>query len=127
MNHATDYKTHFPRLVNLVDEGKLKVRIDQADENGKPFVGLESVYDAVDVSFFKTNVVDSKIQYTPVKLCPLKVTKQKCHFFRVTLNRNIILCNQIAFHHGLLEFVKEDCELPLLDQLFVRLMVPNDW
>ena len=52
MNHATDYKTHFPRLVNLVDEGKLKVRIDQSDENGKPFVGLESVYDAVDVSFW---------------------------------------------------------------------------
>ena len=61
MNHATDYKTHFPRLVNLVDEGKLKVRIDQSDENGKPFVGLESVYDAVDVSLFKTYVVDSKI------------------------------------------------------------------
>ena len=51
MNHPKEYGNHLPHLVDLVDQGKLKVRIDQSDENGKPFVGLESVYDAVDVSF----------------------------------------------------------------------------
>ena len=50
MNHPKEYPNHLPKLVELVDQGKLKVRIDQSDENGKAFVGLESVYDAVDVS-----------------------------------------------------------------------------
>lgn len=50
MNHPNEYRTHFPRLVQMVNDQKLSVLIDQSDENGKPFVGLESVYDAVDVS-----------------------------------------------------------------------------
>jgi len=50
MNHPREYPSHFPKLVNMVNDGTLQIRIDQSDENGKPFVGLESVYDAVDVS-----------------------------------------------------------------------------
>lgn len=48
MNHGSDFKPHFKQLVENVDNGNLKVLIDQCDSNGKPFVGLESVYDAVD-------------------------------------------------------------------------------
>ena len=49
MNHISDFKSHFGKLVNAIDDGKLKVLMDKADENGKPFIGLESVYDAIDV------------------------------------------------------------------------------
>ncbi|XP_066922901.1 prostaglandin reductase-3-like [Clytia hemisphaerica] len=48
LNHPQEYKNHLPRLVELADQGKLQVKIDQTDDQGKPFVGLESVYDAVD-------------------------------------------------------------------------------
>lgn len=50
MNHASEYKNHFPRLVEMLNKNQLQVLVDSSDENGKPFVGLESVYDAVDVS-----------------------------------------------------------------------------
>ena len=49
LNHPQEYKNHLPRLVELADQEKLQVKIDQTDDQGKPFIGLESVYDAVDV------------------------------------------------------------------------------
>lgn len=48
VNHVSRFKDHFPKLVQMVNDGRLKVLIDRSDEQGKPFVGLESVFDAVD-------------------------------------------------------------------------------
>lgn len=51
MNHGSEFKPHLSKLVQLVDSGKLRVLTDSTDEQGKPFIGLESVFDAIDVSY----------------------------------------------------------------------------
>lgn len=48
MNHGSEFKPHLSKLVQLVDSGKLRVLTDSTDEQGKPFIGLESVFDAID-------------------------------------------------------------------------------
>ena len=46
MNHKEHYPAHMMGLVSLLNEGKLHVLTDRGE--GGRFVGLDSVYDAVD-------------------------------------------------------------------------------
>ena len=55
MNHASDFKHYIPKLVNMLDSGALQVHIEQADDKGKKFSGLESVYDAIDYLYSRNS------------------------------------------------------------------------
>jgi len=47
-NHKEHYPTHMKKMVSMLNDGRLKTLIDQHDVNGKAFIGLESVFDALD-------------------------------------------------------------------------------
>lgn len=48
MNHKEHYAKHMKKLVSMLNDGRLTVLLDRGDVNGQAFVGLESVFDAVD-------------------------------------------------------------------------------
>jgi len=48
MNHKEDFPKHMMQLVTMLNEGKLHVLLDRCADNGKTFVGLDSVFDAID-------------------------------------------------------------------------------
>ena len=49
MNHAKDYKTYLPKLIEMTNKGELKPHIELFPSHGSK--GLETIFDAVDVSF----------------------------------------------------------------------------
>ena len=52
-NHVELFGPHLKRLLKLMDEGKLKTLIDTKDSHGKPYLGVESCFDAIDVREIK--------------------------------------------------------------------------
>ncbi|XP_065647834.1 prostaglandin reductase-3 isoform X2 [Hydra vulgaris] len=48
MNHMKQYPAHLAKLVQMVDDGRLKVLIEHCDDNGHQFKGLETVFKGVD-------------------------------------------------------------------------------
>jgi len=48
MNHKEHYAKHMTELVTMMKQGHLEVLLDGSDAEGKRFVGLDSVFDAVD-------------------------------------------------------------------------------
>ena len=48
LNHKDHFASHLQKQVAMLNNGQLKVLIDQDDSEGKTFSGLESVFDAVD-------------------------------------------------------------------------------
>jgi len=57
-NYAADYSEYLPRLVKLLDEGKITSAIDTGrfSASGGPFRGVESVTDAVEYLYGRRNV-----------------------------------------------------------------------
>lgn len=53
MNHKEHYSTHMGKLVSMLENNELEVLLDQHDSKGKQFIGLESVFDAVDHLYSK--------------------------------------------------------------------------